>query len=64
MHTRPRLVVFNIILNLLKPSQKGQGKCLTEKKTKTLCVFTQHFIAFHFRKEMILDKAAKESKSL
>lgn len=34
------------------------------KKTQTLSVFTQHFIAFHFRKEMILDKAGKESKSL
>lgn len=57
-------MLFNIILNLLKPSQKGQGKCLTEKNPKTLYVFTQHFNAFHFRKEMILDKAGKESKSL
>lgn len=34
------------------------------KNSKTLYVFTQHFITFHFRKEMILDKAGKESKSL
>lgn len=31
---------------------------------KTLYVSTWHFIGFHFRKDMILDKAGKESKSL